>query len=243
MSSENNNVYRMGSKNMTNIHKKLHNACNHASGVKKASKVKGMPFNPLLHDDVQRVAMEALLKNGLYPTCNYITDVTDRFVIVTCTMRITDIDDPASFVVIEGCTAMGGLDKYGTGQAMSYSKKYAFLNALNLKTGLDLEDGYNAKPFEQNSVEQSSEPTYLDDEIDVEEIINRIKQTKSRKQLDIVKNEVRSVVNHLKNNNFKAYEQIRDESSKHEATLESNAKVYKKAIESLEQNRPNNNQS
>jgi len=222
MSSENNNVYRMGSKNMTNIHKKLHNACNHASGVKKASKVKGMPFNPLLHDDVQRVAMEALLKNGLYPTCNYITDVTDRFVIVTCTMRITDIDDPASFVVIEGCTAMGGLDKYGTGQAMSYSKKYAFLNALNLKTGLDLEDGYNAKPFEQNSVEQSSEPTYLDDEVDVEEIINRIKQTKTDKQFQSVKSQVRSVVNHLKNNNFKAYEQIRDLCSEHEVKLTNN---------------------
>jgi len=222
MSSENNNVYRMGSKNMTNIHKKLHNACNHASGVKKASKVKGMPFNPLLHDDVQRVAMEALLKNGLYPTCNYITDVTDRFVIVTCTMRITDIDDPASFVVIEGCTAMGGLDKYGTGQAMSYSKKYAFLNALNLKTGLDLEDGYNAKPFEQNSVEQSSEPTYLDDEIDVEEIINRIEQTKTEKQLASVKSQVRSVVNHLKTNNFKAYEQIRDCTREHEVKLTNN---------------------
>ena len=212
----------MGSKNMTNIHKKLHNACNHASGVKKASKVKGMPFNPLLHDDVQRVAMEALLKNGLYPTCNYITDVTDRFVIVTCTMRITDIDDPASFVVIEGCTAMGGLDKYGTGQAMSYSKKYAFLNALNLKTGLDLEDGYNAKPFEQNSVEQSSEPTYLDDEVDVEEIINRIEQTKTDKQLDSVKSQVRSVVNHLKTNNFKAYEQIRDKTREHEVKLTNN---------------------
>lgn len=222
MSSENNNVYRMGNKNMTNIHKKLHNACNHASGVKKANKVKGMPFNPLLHDDVQRVAMEALLKNGLYPTCNYITDVTDRFVIVTCTMRITDIDDPASFIVIDGCTAMGGLDKYGTGQAMSYSKKYAFLNALNLKTGMDLEDGYNAKPFEQNSVEQSSEPTYLDDEIDVEEIINRIEQTKTEKQLASVKSQVRSVVNHLKNNNFKAYEQIRDVSSKHEVKLTNN---------------------
>ena len=37
MSSENNNVYRMGNKNMTNIHKKLHNACNHASGVRKAA--------------------------------------------------------------------------------------------------------------------------------------------------------------------------------------------------------------
>jgi len=212
----------MGNKNMTNIHKKLHNACNHASGVKKANKVKGMPFNPLLHDDVQRVAMEALLKNGLYPTCNYITDVTDRFVIVTCTMRITDIDDPASFIVIDGCTAMGGLDKYGTGQAMSYSKKYAFLNALNLKTGMDLEDGYNAKPFEQNSVEQSSEPTYLDDEIDVEEIINRIEQTKTEKQLASVKSQVRSVVNHLKNNNFKAYEQIRDLCSEHEVKLTNN---------------------
>jgi len=222
MSSENNNVYRMGTNNMSNIHKKLHNACNHAKSVQKANKVKGMPFNPLLHDDVQRVAMDALLKNNLYPTCNYITDVTDRFVIVTCTMRITDIDDPKSFIVIDGCTAMGGLDKYGTGQAMSYSKKYAFLNALNLKTGMDLEDGYNAKPFQQNSVEQSSEPTYLDDEVDVEEIINRIEQTKTDKQLDSVKSQVRSVVNHLKNNNFKAYEQIRDKTRKHEVKLTNN---------------------
>ena len=226
MSSENNNVYRIRNKNMTNIHKKLHNACNHASGVKKASKVKGMPFNPLLHDDVQRVAMAALLENGLYPTCNYITDVTDRFVIVTCTMRITDIDDPASFIVIEGCTAMGGLDKYGTGQAMSYSKKYAFLNEINLKTVMDLEDGYNAKPFEQNSVEKSTEPTYLDDEIDVEEIINKIEQTKTEKQLASVKSQVRSVVNHLKNNNFKAYEQIRDCTRKHEVKLTNNKQQF-----------------
>ena len=221
MSSEN-NVYRMGTNNMSNIHKKLHNACNHAKSVQKANKVKGMPFNPLLHDDVQRVAMDALLKNNLYPTCNYITDVTDRFVIVTCTMRITDIDDPKSFIVIDGCTAMGGLDKYGTGQAMSYSKKYAFLNALNLKTGMDLEDGYNAKPFEQNSVEQSSEPTYMDDEVDVEEIINRITETKTVKQLSVVKSQVRSVVGHLKNNNFKAYEQIRDITREHEVKLNNN---------------------
>jgi len=166
--------------------------------------------------------MDALLKNNLYPTCNYITDVTDRFVIVTCTMRITDIDDPKSFIVIDGCTAMGGLDKYGTGQAMSYSKKYAFLNALNLKTGMDLEDGYNAKPFEQNSVEQSTEPTYMDDEVDVEEIINRITETKTVKQLSTVKSQVRSVVGHLKNNNFKAYEQIRDITRKHEVKLNNN---------------------
>src|SRR5210317_301290 len=189
MSSET-NIYQMKGNNMGNIHKKLHNACNHASGVKKANKVSGMPFNPLLHDDVQKVAMAALLENGLYPTCNYITDVTDKFVIVTCTMRIHDIDDPNSFILIDGCTAMGGLDKFGTGQAMSYSRKYAFLNALNLKTGLDLEDGYNTKPFaQQNSSEPSveAEPQYTDDSIDVEEIKNEIKNSKTIEEFNKVK--------------------------------------------------------
>jgi len=223
MSSENNNVYRMGTNNMSNIHKKLHNACNHAKSVQKANKVKGMPFNPLLHDDVQRVAMDALLKNNLYPTCNYITDVTDRFVIVTCTMRITDIDDPKSFIVIDGCTAMGGLDKYGTGQAMSYSRKYAFLNALNLKTGMDLEDGYNAKPFQQNSSEQSvEEPTYLDDEVNVEDIIKDISDTTTSRQLSAVKDLVRDQVMYLKKNNLKAFEQVMKHTREHEVKLNNN---------------------
>ena len=71
-------------------------------------------------------------------------------------------------------------------------------------------------------MEQSSEPTYMDDEVDVEEIINQITQTKTEKQFATVKSQVRSVVNHLKKNNFKAYEQIRDESVKHEATLNNN---------------------
>ena len=223
MSRETNNIYKMENKNMGNIHKKLYNACNHASGVKKASKVKGMPFNPLLHDDVQRVAMAALLENGLYPTCNYITDVTDKFVIVTCTMKITDVDEPNNFIIIDGCTAMGGLDKYGTGQAMSYSKKYAFLNALNLKTGMDLEDGYNAKPFQQNSSEPSvEEPTYTDNDVNVEVISKKILATKTEKQLFAVKEEVRDQVLYLKDNNFKAYEQIRDLASKHEVKLTNN---------------------
>ena len=223
MSSEN-NVYRMGNKNMTNIHKKLHSACNHASSVKKASKVKGMPFNPLLHDDVQRVAMDALLKNGLYPTCNYITDVTDKFVIVTCTMRITDIDDPASFVVIDGCTAMGGLDKYGTGQAMSYSKKYAFLNALNLKTGLDLEDGYNATPFKQNSAEKSVEanPQYADDNVDVEEIKDQIKDTKTIEQFNLVRSKYKDQIQYLIKNNLRAYRQVSDIAETHSIKLNTN---------------------
>jgi hypothetical protein len=44
---------------------------------------------------------------------------------------------------------MGNLDKFGTGNGMSYAKKYAFLNALNLKTGLDNDDGYEANHSSQ----------------------------------------------------------------------------------------------
>jgi ribosomal protein S15P/S13E len=77
-------------------------------------------------------------------------------------------------------------------------------------------------PQKQNSAEQSAEPTYLDDEVDVEEIISRIKLTKTDKQFQTVKSQVRSVVNYLKTNNFKAYEQIRDISREHEVNLTNN---------------------
>ena len=222
MSSEN-NVYTINKKNMKNIYEKLYNACNKATGVKKADKKGGMHFNPLLHDDVQRVAMAALLENRLYVTCNYVTDVTPKNVIVTCTMKITDIDDPKNFIIVDGCTAMGGLDKYGTGQAMSYSRKYAFLNALNLKTGFKDEDGYEVEPFEENSPEQSAEePTYLDDEVDVEGIITKISATNSTRSLGAVKDEVRDQVMYLKENNLKAYEQIAKLTREHEVKLNNN---------------------
>ena len=135
-----------------NIYKKLHNACINAGGVKKAEKVRGMHFNPLLHDAVQETATQALLDQGLYPTCSYKTELNEKFVLVTCTMTIHDVENPETSVTIDGCSAMGGLDKFGTGQAMSYSRKYAFLNLLNLKTGIQDDDGYSAKPFKQNSV-------------------------------------------------------------------------------------------
>ena len=134
-----------------NIYKKLHNACINAGGVKKAEKVRGMHFNPLLHDAVQETATQALLDQGLYPTCSYKTELNEKFVLVTCTMTVHDVENPETSVTIDGCSAMGGLDKFGTGQAMSYSRKYAFLNLLNLKTGIQDDDGYTAKPFKQNS--------------------------------------------------------------------------------------------
>ena len=139
----------MGDKRMKNIYQKLHQACLNAGGVKKGEKVKGMHFNPLLHDAVQEVATQALLDVGLYPTCNYKTESHQDHVMITCFMTVSDVDKPEDKIEISGCSAMGGLDKFGTGQAMSYSRKYAFLNLLNLKTGIKDDDGYEAKSFEE----------------------------------------------------------------------------------------------
>ena len=133
-----------------NIYQKLHKAACEATGVVKGKKVPGMHFNPLQHDEVQKVAMETLLSNGLYPVCTYSNELADSYIMVTCFMKIHDIDNPTDYIEINGCSAMGNLDKFGTGNGMSYAKKYAFLNALNLKTGLDNDDGYEAKLFKSS---------------------------------------------------------------------------------------------
>lgn len=136
---------------MSNIYEKLSKASQEADKVIKAPKKTGLHFNPLLHDAVQKVAMDALNKHGLYPVCNYEPTVTDKYVFIKCEMTIHDTTSK-EYVLIQGCSAFGNLDKYGTGNAMSYSRKYAFLNALNLETGLDNDDGYKAKPFKAPTV-------------------------------------------------------------------------------------------
>jgi hypothetical protein len=160
------------------IFKKLHKACCEAGGVRKADKVAGMKFNPLLHDSVQAVAMEALLSNGLYPVCTYENQVTDSFIMTTCNMKIHDVENPEDFILIAGTSALGNLDKFGSGNAMSYAKKYAFLNALNLRTGMDNDDGYEAKPFTSTKKSQAkasgntnqTQPRAGDDSINIEGI-------------------------------------------------------------------------
>ena len=130
-----------------NIYQKLKSACEEAGYVKKGEKKAGMPFNPLLADDVKKVAMESLLKNGLYPVCNYTTEIKENFLMINCDMKIVNVDKPNEFIEINGSSGFGKLDKYGTGNGMTYAQKYAFLSALNLKTGIIDEDGYNPKPF------------------------------------------------------------------------------------------------
>jgi len=199
--------------NKRNIYQKLHDACLSAGSVKKGTKANGMHFNPLLHDKVQEVATQALLDNGLYATCNYLTEIVPNIkqVMVVCTMRVYDIDDPTQHILVDGCSAFGNLDKFGTGNAMSYSRKYAFLNLLNLKTGIKDEDGYNAVPFEQNSVEESiEEPTYTDDSIEVEDIKNEIKSAKNIKEFNKLAEKYSNHIQYLIKNNTKVYQQIKD---------------------------------
>ena len=198
-----------------NIYQKLHKAACEAGGVAKGKKVQGMHFNPLLHDEVQKVAMEALLNNGLYPVCTYENQMTDSFILVTCNMKIHDVEDPKQFVEVSGCSAMGNLDKFGTGNGMSYAKKYAYLNALHLKTGLDLEDGYNAKPFSTNKIPQSSGPKHGSQAThvnkDVQEIMSDIQGCKNIYEYRRVKKEVDPYIETaLKNKSPKLYAEISD---------------------------------
>ena len=74
----------MGNKNMTkkNIYQKLHAACLSAKSVVKGQKKNGMHFNPLLHDDVQTTATQALLDNDLYVTCNYLTEIVPNLSLI-----------------------------------------------------------------------------------------------------------------------------------------------------------------
>jgi len=227
-----------------NIYQKLHKAACEAGGVAKGKKVPGMHFNPLQHDEVQKVAMESLLNNGLYPICTYTNYVKETFIMVTCSMRIHDIEDPTSHVDIEGCSAMGNLDKFGTGNGMSYAKKYAFLNALNLKTGLDNDDGYKASPFSTrtNNVKESSRESGAKP-FEGPKPTNKIPQQKpsgtahANVDMDIDMNQVRDAIKSINdiyalrkfrkenpglfdpNNNVRVYRQITDLYETHETQL------------------------
>ena len=207
-----------------NIYQKLHDACLSAKGVKKGAKANGMHFNPLLHDNVQAVATQALLDNGLYATCNYLTEIVPNIkqVMVVCTMKVYDVDDPTQHILVDGCSAFGNLDKFGTGNAMSYSRKYAFLNLLNLKTGIKDEDGYEPLPFEDSTEQSVEEPTYMDDTIDVEAIMDAFTNTKSLKDFESVNEQYKNDIQFLIKNNLSAYKQVYNVAGVHKTKLENN---------------------
>jgi len=198
---------------MSNIYAKLYQASVDADPVKKGDKVAGMHFNPLLHDDVQEVAMTALMNNKLYPTCSYKTETHEEYVLVTCYMTIHDTETKQE-IKIDGCSAMGGLDKFGTGQAMSYSRKYAFLNALNLRTGVIDDDGISAKPFKKipqktSGPKHGSQAAHVNK--DVQEIKSDIQGCKNIYEYRRVKKEVDPYLETaLKNKSPVLYKEISD---------------------------------
>ena len=203
-----------------NIYQKLHKAACEAGGVAKGKKVPGMHFNPLQHDEVQKVAMEALLNNGLYPICTYTNYVKETFIMVTCSMKIHDIEDPTSHIDIEGCSAMGNLDKFGTGNGMSYAKKYAFLNALNLKTGLDNEDGYKAKPFNNIPQPSGTEHDNNHDAVAITNIENDIKNAQTIYELRKLRSyKYKDAFNLAMKKHLRVYRQLDDLYKTKETTL------------------------
>lgn len=159
-----------------NMYDKLHKASKEAETVVKGNKVPGMHFNPLEHDEVQRVSMKALNDNRLYPICTYKNTLNDNSIFIECTMKIYDIDEPSNTIEIVGCSALGKLDKFGTGNAMSYARKYAFLNALNLNTGLDNDDGIKAKPFKKSEPQKPKLSLVNVDKSFVDEWIDKMQQ-------------------------------------------------------------------
>ena len=208
----------MGIKNMKlNIYQKLHKAACESRGVVKGKKVQGMHFNPLLHDEVQKVAMESLLNNGLYPVCNYTNTIHENFIVVSCSMRIHDIENPDSYIDVNGCSAMGNLDKFGTGNGMSYAKKYAYLNALHLKTGLDNEDGYKAKPFNKIPQRSGTDHANVDIDIDMSQVRDAIKSINDIYALRKFRKQNPNLFD--PNNNVRVYRQITDLYETHETQL------------------------
>ena len=177
-----------------NIYQKLKSACEEAGYVKKGEKKAGMPFNPLQADDVKKVAMQSLLQNGLYPLCNYTTDIRENFVMINCDMKIVNVDKPNEFIEINGSSGFGKLDKYGTGNGMTYAQKYAFLSALNLKTGIKDEDGYEAAPFKKivkdKTFENGHKVNYPKDEPEEEKKVQTKQTTEqmANEWIDILKN-------------------------------------------------------
>ena len=151
-------------------------------------------------------------------------------------MRIHDIENPDSYIDVNGCSAMGNLDKFGTGNGMSYAKKYAYLNALHLKTGLDNDDGYKANPFsaQTNSVKENTRESRA-------KPFNKIPQRSgtdhANVDIDIDMNQVREAIKSINdiyalrkfrkqnpnlfdpNNNVRVYRQITDLYETHETQL------------------------
>jgi hypothetical protein len=134
-----------------NIYQKLADASKSAEIVTK-TKADGVKWNPLSHDSVSKVAMDALNQEGLYPVCTFDEPVITQgkgmdYATMVCHMKLINIENPEE--MIEVCSSSHfSLNDHATGKGMSYARKYAFLNILNLETSEDLDEGKEVKPHQ-----------------------------------------------------------------------------------------------
>ena len=132
-------------KNIKNIYEKLLSVWSDVDKVTKGEKKVGLHFNPVLHDEVNRVVRGALIKEKLIAIPKYVNQRTiENYFYLECNLTIINVENPREKIEIEGASAFAKIDKYATGNAMSYATKYAYLKALALQTGEDNEDGKNA---------------------------------------------------------------------------------------------------
>ena len=118
---------------------------NEVEGVDKAAKKAGMNFNPLLHDDVTKAMRPALIKHKLLAIPKYVNQRTiENYFYTECNLTLINAENPREKIEIEGASAFAKIDKFATGNAISYATKYAFLKGFCLESGEDSDDGKTA---------------------------------------------------------------------------------------------------
>ena len=124
------------------IYQKVLDVMNEVEGVDKAAKKAGMNFNPLLHDDVTKAMRPALIKHKLLAIPKYVNQRTiENYFYTECNLTLINAENPREKIEIEGASAFAKIDKFATGNAISYATKYAFLKGFCLESGEDSDDG------------------------------------------------------------------------------------------------------
>ena len=113
--------------------------------VPRSPKKNGMHFNPIEHDAVTKVIRKALIDNKLLAVPKYLNQRTiENYFYTECNLTLINVENPREKLEVEGASAFAKIDKYATGNAISYATKYAYLKGFCLETGMDNEDGFPA---------------------------------------------------------------------------------------------------
>ena len=113
--------------------------------VPRSPKKNGMHFNPIEHDQVTKVIRKALIDNKLLAVPKYLNQRTiENYFYTECNLTLINVENPREKLEVEGASAFAKIDKYATGNAISYATKYAYLKGFCLETGMDNEDGFPA---------------------------------------------------------------------------------------------------